>query len=83
MHTPVFLGFYSHFWAEIAPGSGAGGNFFDLNIFCGDLSDFFFRFSPGAAKQGKICVHFLVRAHFVRKYKLFSAARCVWCGKIR
>ena len=50
MHTPVFLGFYSHFWAEIASGSGAGGNFFDLNIFCGNLSDFRFRFSSGAAK---------------------------------
>ena len=60
MHTPVFLGFYSHFWAEIAPGSGAGGNFFDLNIFCGDLSDFRFRFSPGAVKQGKICGYFWI-----------------------
>ena len=50
MHTRVLLGFYRHFWAESAPGSGAGGNFFDLNIFWGNLSDFRFRFSSGAAK---------------------------------
>ena len=50
MHTPVLLGFYRHFWAESAPGSGAGGNFFDLNIFWGNLSDFFFRGASGAAK---------------------------------
>ena len=50
MHNPFFLGFYRHFWAESASGSGAGGNFFDLNIFWGNLSDFRFGFSSGAAK---------------------------------
>ena len=44
-----------------------------------NIMHFRLRVPSGVAKRG-------IRidpGHFLGKYKAFSAARCVWCGKIR
>ena len=48
-------------------------------VFWGNLRHFRLRGASGVAKKGNS----IDPAHFLGKYKAFSAARCVWCGKER